>query len=157
VFTLGRDAWIGLAELVSASAHSPDFTAAGMVDSAYAESWLLAHMLVLDPRYAAKFPALLKALETSDTAEAFRQVYDKSTAQVERDLRAYLSVGQTNVRILGDPPALSTLPVAVDRQADFDGRAALAEMLSNYRGRMEQAQNLYRQLANDYPFRSQQR
>lgn len=156
VLSLRRDAWIGLAELVSASTNSEAFTNAGMVDSAYAESWLLAHMLVLDPRYEAKFPDLLAALDTSETAEAFRQVYDKSIARVEQDLKAYLEVGQRNARILGDPPAPAALRVEVDREADFDGRAALAEMLGTYRGRAEQSRALYRQLDRDYPFRTGQ-
>jgi len=135
VLSMHRDAWIGLADLVSADANSEVFTNAGKVDAAYAESWLLAHMLVLDPRYAAKFPGLLAALETFETADAFRQVYDKSVAQVEQDLKVYLAIGQKYARILGDPPARAALRVEVDREADFDGRRALAEMLGNYRGR----------------------
>jgi len=154
VLSLRRGAWIGLARLISAEANSEAFTSANMVDSAYAESWLLAHMLVLDPRYAKKFPDLLAALQTSETAEAFRQVYGKSIGQVEQDLKAYLEVGQANARILGDPPALAALRIEVDPEADFDGRAALAEMLGNYRGRAEQSRDLYRQLARDYPSRA---
>jgi len=153
VLSLRRDTWIGLAELVSAGADSPVFSSAGMVDSAYAECWLLAHMLVLDPRYEAEFPDLLAALDTSETAEAFCRVYEKSIAQVEQDLKAYLEVGQANARNLGDPPSLAALRVEVDREADFDGRAALAEMLGNYRGRAEQSRDLHRQLERDYPSR----
>lgn len=153
VLSLRRDTWIGLAGLVAASANSDVFTGAGTVDSAYAESWLLAHMLVLDPRYAKKFPDLLDALQTVETADAFPRIYGKSIAEVEQDLKAYLDVGQSNVRILGDPPALDELPVEVQREADFDGRRALAEMLGNYRGRTEQSRDLYRKLGRDYPQR----
>jgi hypothetical protein len=100
IFWLRPDRWISLAELVSASENSEVFTSPGSVDSAYAESWLLAHMLVLDPRYSENFPHLLSALEHSETPEAFGTVYRKSVAQVEQDLIAYLEVVQTNGRVL---------------------------------------------------------
>jgi hypothetical protein len=151
VLSLHRDGWIGLAELVS---KSEVLTSPGSVDSAYAESWLLAHMLVLDPRYAGEFPGLLAALQNSGTAEAFGQVYGESIAQVERDLKAYLEVGAANVRILAEPPRDAVERVDVEREADFDGRLALAEMLRNYRGRAEESRDLYRQLDRDYPHRS---
>ena len=153
VVSLHRNAWIGLTELTSAPSGSPIFMGAGSVDSAYAESWLLTHMLVLDPRYAAGFPDLLAALQTSDTAAAFQQVYDKSIADVERDLKTYLETGQTNARILRDSPAPAVTLVTVEREADFEGLSALAEMLGNYRGRTGQSRDLYRQLERDYPQR----
>ncbi len=120
VGSLRSDPWIGLTELASATSASQIFTGAGSVDSAYSESWLLAHMLVLDPRYEAKFPDLLTALQTSDTAAAFRQVYDKSVADVEWDLKAYPETGETNARILEDSPAPAALRVTVEREADFE-------------------------------------
>lgn len=153
VLSLRRGAWLNLAGLVSASSRSDFFTSPGRVDSAYAESWLLAHMLVLDPRYAPGFPDFLVALQTSETTEAFRQVYGKSVAQVEQELNEYLEVGQTNARLLGNSAAPAELPVQVERQADFDGRMALIEMLQNYSGRMDQSRDLYRRLALDYPQR----
>ena len=153
VLSLRRDAWIGLTELASATTDSPIFTSAGSVDAAYAESWLLAHMLVLDPRYGARFPDLLAALQTVETTEAFRQVYGKSVRQVELDLKTYLETGQTNVRIIGDSPLPAAQRVTVEREADFEGLAALAEMLGNYRGRTGQSRDLYRQLERDYPRR----
>lgn len=153
VLALHRDAWIDLAKLTAASADSEVFTAAGQVDSAYSESWLLAHMLVLDPRYASQFPSLLSALQTSETAEAFHLVYGKSIAQMEWDLEAYLEVGQMNTRILGNSPTPAAGHVTVEREADFEGLTALAEMLGNYRGRTEQSRDLYRRLEQDYPQR----
>jgi hypothetical protein len=184
VLALGRDDWIGLTDLVAADAQSEIFTDPHSVDAAYSESWLLAHMLVLDRRYADKFPALLEALQSLrtptirfslsqitgvstcracfslppgrqpsglETAQAFQQVYGKPLADVESDLRHYLDVAQENVRNLGDPPDLTGLRIAVDRDADLGGRMALAEMLENYRGRAEQSRDIYRQLARDYP------
>jgi len=152
VASLRQDAWIGLDRLISADPDSPIFNSAEMVDSAYAESWLLTHMLVLDPRYQDRFSSLLSALQTLDTAEAFRQVYGKPVAEEERDLKRYLEAAQTNIRILGDPPRLE-LHIRVERDADFDGLSAVAEMLGNYRGRGEQSQELYRRIARDYPAR----
>jgi hypothetical protein len=153
VLAIRRDGWIGLSELVSATPDSGLFTSPYTVDSAYGESWLLAHMLVLDRRYARKFAEFLSAIQSSGAQEAFRQVYDESLAQVECDLRAYLDVAQANVRNLGNPPKITGVEFAVAKQADFEGRTALAEMLGNYRGRREQSQELYQQLARDYPQR----
>lgn len=152
VLSLRRDAWIELDRLISADADSPIFNRADLVDSAYAESWLLAHMLVLDPRYEAKFPAVLTALQTSDTVEAFRQVYGKPIAEVDGELRRYLEAGQTNIRILGVPPP-ADLRIRAERDADFDGLSAVAEMLGNYRGRMDESRELYRRIESDYPQR----
>jgi hypothetical protein len=129
------------------------FTSADSVDAAYAESWLLAHMLVLDPRYAERFPAFLAAIQASDVEEAFHQVYGKSLAEVESDLRAYLDVAEDNVRKLGDPPQIGEIPFQVESQANFEGRMALADMLGHYRGRVEESRELYQQLAREYPQR----
>ena len=153
VLALRRDEWISLEALTAAGSDSAIFTRADLVDSAYAESWLLAHMLVLDPRYEGKFPRLLSALQTSETAGAFQRVYAKSLAEVERDLKAYLEVGQTNVRMLGDSPMPADFRIDVERDTDFDARDALAEMLGNYRGRSGESRQLYRQLERDYPQR----
>jgi hypothetical protein len=80
-------------------------------------------------------------------------VYDKSVAQVECDLKTYLDDAQQNIRRLGNPPELTGLHIGVERDADFAGRMALAEMLRGYRGRMEESRDLYRQLERDYPER----
>ena len=157
VLSLHQDSWIGLAELFSAGPDSEIFTRPDLVDPAYAESWLLAHMLVLDPRYAPKYPDFLAVLQSSDTPEAFRQTYGKSIGQVEQDLKAYLEVGQANVRTLAEPPPFSAQRIEVDREADYEGRLALVEMLRNYLGRAEQSRALYRQLARDYPLRTEPR
>jgi hypothetical protein len=153
VFTLRRNGWISLADLISPMANSTVFTNPFQVDAAYAESWLLAHMLVLDPAYAGHFQDLLRAVQSTGTTEAFGSVYGKSMTQVEWDLTAYLKGGQANMRIFNRGVAAPAQPVHVEREADFDARLALAEMLQHYRGRGEQAREAYQQLARDYPFR----
>jgi hypothetical protein len=153
VLSLRRDGWIGLSELFSAGARSPVFTSPALVESAYAESWLLAHMLAMDPRYAGHFQSFLSVIQTSGAREAFDTVYGKSITQVERDLRAYLEAGQANARRLTGVPAETTESIEVQREADFEARLALAEMLVGYSGRSEQAREVYRQMARDYPLR----
>jgi hypothetical protein len=153
VVWLHRDGWIGLAALVSSTQQSGIFTDSALVDSAYSESWLLAHMLVLCPGYAGHFQDFLSALQTADTPQAIGMVYAKSLAQVEQDLTAYIGVGQANTRPLDRAPPATVQPVDVERDADFDARLALAEMLGNYRGRSAQAYGAYTQLARDYPLR----
>jgi hypothetical protein len=153
VLALRRDRWIPLADLIAAKADSGIFTDSALVDAAYAESWLLAHMLVLDPRYQNRFPDFLAAVQATGTAEAMGQVYGKPVAEIETDLRAHLEAGQTNIRILGDPPGTVDLRITAEYGADFDGLSAVAEMLGNYRGRVEQSRQMYRQLERDYPQR----
>ena len=154
VISLRRGDWIGLANLTAATADSEAFTSAGSVDASYAESWLLAHMLVLDPRYRDKFPDLLAALQGSATAEAFEQVYGASLAEVEQDLRAYLDTAEKNASVLGETERPATPQVTVEPQADFEGLSALAEMLGNYQGRTGESRELYREIARDYPQRT---
>jgi hypothetical protein len=153
VIALRRGQWIGLAELTSATADSEAFTASGTVDAAYSESWLLAHMLVLDPRYQDKFADLLAALQVSRTAGAFERVYGRPLAEVERDLRAYLDSGEQNARSLRETERPAAPPVTVEPQADFEGLSAVAEMLGNYQGRTGQSRELYREIAREYPRR----
>jgi hypothetical protein len=153
VRALRRDGWIGLLDLVSASADSQVFTGAALAESAYAESWLLAHMLVMDRRYADRFRPLLSIIRTAGTAEAFASVYGKSIAEVEGDLHAYLETGQANARVLDIGPPEAAQSIDVERAADFDARLALADMLRKYPGRSEQCRGMYRQLALEYPLR----
>jgi hypothetical protein len=114
-------------------------------------------MLVLDPSYSGHFQGLLLALQRAGTADAFGMVYGKSVAQVEWDLTGYLEAGQANARALDRPLPPTAQPISVEREADFDARLALAEMLGNYLGRGEQAREEYRQLACDYPLRPEVR
>ncbi len=153
VRSLRRDGWIGLVDLVSASADSPVFTGAALAESAYAESWLLAHMLAMDRRYADRFRPFLSVIRTAGTAEAFARVYGKSIADVELDLHAYLETGQANARVLDIGPPEAAQSIEVEWAADFDARLALADMLRKYPGRSEQSRGIYRQLARDYPLR----
>lgn len=153
VLSLRRDGWIGLSELVSSGPRSAVFTSPAFVESAYAESWLLAHMLAMDPRYSGQFQAFLAAVQTSGTTQALDSVYGRSIDQVERDLRAYLEAGQANVRMLSGASAEIGWSIEVEPEADFGARLALAEMLGNYSGRSEQAREVYRQMARDYPLR----
>ena len=153
VFALRRGDWISLDDLSTAGADSEAFTSAGSVDAAYSESWLLAHMLALDPRYQDRFADLLAALQAFPAAEAFEKVYGMSLSEVEQDLRGYLEAGEKNARVLGETERPAGPPVMVEPQADFEGLSALAEMLGNYQGRTGQSRELYREIARDYPRR----
>jgi hypothetical protein len=153
VLSLRRDGWINLTELVSADANSRIFTSAAFVESAYAESWLLAHMLTMDPQYAGRLPSLLSAVQCGGSEEALGQVYGKSMAQIEHDLRAYLEIGETNLRTL-DVELPDVQFITANGEADLEARLAIAEMLANYRGRGEQAREVCRRLALDYPSRA---
>ena len=87
-------------------------------------------------------------------AEAGHVDAARRAAVVQAQRVGFDEVGAANVRILAEPPRDAVERVDVEREADFDGRLALAEMLRNYRGRAEESRDLYRQLDRDYPHRS---
>jgi hypothetical protein len=87
---LSRLSWIPLDELLSLTTENALGGNRERGEMFYAESWLLADMLVLSPRYRAKFDALRDALRSRRAAgEAFRVAYGESLDEVERDLRAW--------------------------------------------------------------------
>jgi hypothetical protein len=156
VATLHQDGWIRLDELLPANPSSELFSSPAFARSSYAECWLLAHMLALDPRYAPRFGDLVAALRNSDALAAFATAYGKSLTDVERDLRAYLVEGQRNRRLVDTGSADCQGAIMVDRDAGFDARLALAEMLRDYPGRRDQARGAYQQLVRDYPRRMEE-
>lgn len=85
--------WMKLRDLVRIGPQSPEFNEQDRVGMFYAESCVLAHMLMLGKGYAAKFPDFLDNISASGSEQkAFAEVYGKSLTAVERDLRDYFQL-----------------------------------------------------------------
>jgi hypothetical protein len=143
VLSLRRDAWIGLAELTSASADSGIFTG-------------LCRKLATGP-HAGPGPAIFWQISPSVwRAPDHRNSRGVSSGvwSIERSSGAgpqgIPRSGPGECALTRRAPSPTTLPFTVERDADFEGLTALAEMLANYRGRTEQSRDLYRQLEREY-------
>src|SRR5439155_3963381 len=85
-----RRRWIPLQELFSTPSDAALEVDKKHVGIFYAQSWLLAHMLVLSPAYKGEFQAFIHALNSGTSSEqALTAVYGKSVDAVDRDARAW--------------------------------------------------------------------
>lgn len=79
IHSLGSSDLMRLSLLFKVGTDSPEYNELNRAGVFYAESCLLAHMLVLSDAYAPKFPAFLNSLAASNSAQtAFSDVYGKS-------------------------------------------------------------------------------
>jgi Flp pilus assembly protein TadD len=143
--------WIPLGILVSANRDSPYYNEKSRAGMFYAESWALTHMLSLEKSYRPRLTAMLDAISTSSTAEAFQKAYGKSVEEVQQDLEAYVrSPYLTALSIDVQLPKSVDAP-AVETGAALSARLALAELLTDYPSRQTQARAAYEQLTAEYP------
>ncbi|HEY1342182.1 MAG TPA: hypothetical protein VGF59_31960 [Bryobacteraceae bacterium] len=149
--SLVQDKWIDLRALVAVDHDSPLYNEKSRAGMFYAESWALVHMLQLNPGYRPKFRDFVKLLQSGDAASAFAGAYGKPIDKVQDDLRQYMR-GSTLMAAVFDaqlPKSVETPPV--EAGASARARVALAEMLSDYRGKTAQARAAYEQLERDFP------
>jgi len=148
-----EEKWIPLSVLLSAGHDSPLYNEKDRAGVFYAESWALVHMLNLSNQYRAHLHGMLDALKTQDAAAAFQTAYGKTVEEVQADLQAYLrSPRMTGVAIRFEPEKAAAA-TEVRTGAGMAARLALAELLSNYAGKVNQARSDYEQLAGEYPDR----
>jgi tetratricopeptide (TPR) repeat protein len=151
MMTLRSDKWIPLATLLAADHNSPFYNEKSKAGMFYAESWELVHMLFLSPDYSPRLKAMSAALKQGDAASAFQAAYQKSIGEIESDLRRYLTGNTIKVFMFDIQLPKSVETPEIVPNASLPTRVALAELLSNYRGRSEQARTAYEWLARDFP------
>jgi Flp pilus assembly protein TadD len=151
--TLLREKWIDLRVLVAVDHNSPLYSEKSKAGMFYAESWALVHMLNLDRAYRPQLRAMVEALKDGDAAAAFLRVYSKPIERVQDDLLAYLSGNTINAAVFDIQLPTSLDSPRIETGAGLSARLALAELLSNYRGKLDQARAAYEQLAHDHPNR----
>jgi len=145
--------WISLDTLLATTRDSPVYNEKARAGMFYAESWALVHMLTLDKGYRAHLRDMLENLKTGDSADALQKGYGKDVAEVEKDLRAYIRADYMhglafNVQL----PKAAEAP-AIEAHAALPARVALAELLTDYPGKLSQAREAFDQLARDFPDR----
>lgn len=153
LYTLRQEKWIPLRTLLAADRESPLYNSKSGAGMFYAESWKLVHMLHLHPAYESRLIDLLRALRISDPEAAFRTAYGKSLDAVEQDLRNYLSGNSINTFLFDIQLSKSIDAPEVEAGAELPARLAVAEMLSGERGKLDQAQAAYAEIAKEYPDR----
>jgi tetratricopeptide (TPR) repeat protein len=89
-YALGQSKWLPIGKLTSVNHDSAEYNEKDRVGLFYSQSWLLAHMLMLDPLLRPEFPKFLGAVAGGkSTDEAFRVAYDLTPAEIEKRLGAY--------------------------------------------------------------------
>jgi len=151
--SLQEERWIDLDALLATNGDSPLYNERSRAGMFYAESWALVHMLNLDPEYKQRLGAMLDALKTVDSREAFQRAYGKSPAQVQADLENYVSGRYlSGVAFRFELPQEVESP-EIEQHAAVRARLALAELQSDYPGKLSAAADTYAELARDFPQR----
>jgi tetratricopeptide (TPR) repeat protein len=136
--------WMRPAELFAAS-RTPEETRDALF---YAQSWALAHMLIVSPEYAPRFPAFLSMVaQSSPTPAAIEGVYGVSTEAFFREARNRVLRGVTGIPL---PPVADAEPIRVESASAFDARVMLAG-LRHAAGQTNRAEAAYRELAAERP------
>ena len=153
VHTLNQERWIPLRTLLEVDHSSPYYNERSRAGIFYAESWALVHMLYLGPEYRPHLKDLAAALKEDDPEAMFHKAYGKSVADVESDLHVYLKPDTIKVMVFDLQLPKSVETPQIETGAGLPAQLALAELLSNYRGRTGQARAAYESLARENPQR----
>ncbi|MBV9762238.1 MAG: hypothetical protein JO340_16880 [Acidobacteriaceae bacterium] len=118
----------------------------------YAQSWELAHMLLLSKNYRKGFPQFLNEIsEGKPAAQVFADVYRKSLDDVNGDLRSYFSGPRIAVTLFDIHLDEKQLKPDVSEPSQFELDLVLADLLSTHPQTAAQAQARLEQLAAQAP------
>lgn len=118
----------------------------------YAESWELAHMLLLGKNYRNDFPQFLSEISDGKSAEqVFGDVYHKSLDEVNADLNSYLALGNITVTLFNIHLDEKQLKPEIGHPSPLEIGLVLADLLSTHPETAEQARSRLAQLASQLP------
>jgi hypothetical protein len=148
-------AWIPLSTLVALPADAPLRSERDASEMFYAESWALAHMLMLAPDYAPRLHQFLDRIASGNpSSQALESVYGKPLETIARDLRGWIEKGRyAPVWVAaGEEP---TAPIEVSRietseASSYSVRLLLADVLTSEQ-KPDRAEALYRDLTHEAP------
>lgn len=147
---LGRNNWMRLPALLAAGAQSREYDDAAQETMFYAQSFLLAHLLMLGDGYAGRFPRFLERVSATGSSQAaFAEVYGKTVAEMERAMNTYFRQSA-----MGGAAYTAALPKFEIGQARPASEAEVGVTLANlsaHLGRREEARKRLEKLADAYP------
>jgi Flp pilus assembly protein TadD len=148
---LRREQWLDLQTLLAADSRSKLYNEESYLGVFYAESWALVHMFMLDKTYSPLRKAMVEALKASPEAASLEKVYGKSLAGIQEDLADYADTfvfpsAWYELKASNVPAA-----PAVEVQAGFSARLALAELSAEMAANRIQAHEAYESLGREAP------
>jgi tetratricopeptide (TPR) repeat protein len=95
MFQLTQQKLMPLSQLLRVGQNSPEYNDKKLMGSFYAQSWGLMHMLVASTDYRPASPKFIDLmLKGADSAAAIEKAYGVTLDKVQRDLEAYIRIGQ---------------------------------------------------------------
>ena len=138
-------------ELLLVDQRSPYYRQPEEMSQFYAESWALAHMLLLGKGYRENFRQFVAAVNEGKGSEAaFRAAYGKTLNEVAADLRKYIAAGGVSVSWFPAETNRRDVP-EVSGVADREAELVLADLLSIHRDTAAEAQARLSELAAEAP------
>jgi tetratricopeptide (TPR) repeat protein len=142
--------WMPLAELLALPADSPRRDDREASDLFYAESWALADMLILAPEYAPRFRELVTTLAGGAPGPATLEgIYAKPLEAIAGDLRNWIEKRKftplTVSPLVPDAGAIDVSDISSRTSRYLIAGVLLAT------GKVERAESLYRELAQEKP------
>ena len=124
-----QDKWVPLTVILAVDQNSPYYNEKNKAGSLYNEGWALTHMLFLRAEYRDKFGEFLKTVSAGkDSPQALLDVYGRSVAQIENDLRSYLRGGSFQGVLLPAQLEKESEDIPVEALPDFDRRLMFADL-----------------------------
>jgi hypothetical protein len=147
LYTLRMTKLIPLPELFAVTTGSPFFRDRDKVETFYAESWALTHMLLLSPEYRDKSTSYARDMQTGpDPVSALERITGKTGPQILSDLHRYVRRDRFVTALLdGKWDEHRTTPEARPASA-FESGMALAGLLDSM-GRHDEARARYQALS----------
>jgi Flp pilus assembly protein TadD len=129
LYALQTRPWIDLNALFSVAHGSPYYSQAEKMQTFYAESWGLIHMLALSSSYAPQFRHFLDLLSNGTSAsQGFQDLYRKSVGEVTVDLEEYVKQRQLPALLLNIDLNASRITPARIRDPQVQADFALADL-----------------------------
>lgn len=144
-YLLSQQKWMPLPKLLAIQHDSPEYNEKDRSGILYAQSWLLAHMLMLGQSYMPEFGKLLESVhDTQSPEKSFQSVYGKTLADVDKDLRAYY---RGSVRAALFPTKLEKMTVAEPHPATDTQVGIVLARITGMLRRYDDAESRLKELA----------
>lgn len=144
--------WLSLPQLFAVDQHSSYYTQPDRMALFYAESWALAHMLLLGREYRPHFTAFLSELsERTGERRSFADVYHKNLSEVAQDLHQYVSRKTIAVSLFDSHFNGRNLALQVSRVAPLQVEVVLADLLASHEATASEGKARLMRLATQMP------